>query len=109
VDGASNSTAEIQVAPSGKFLYGSNRGHDSIVIHSIDAASGRLSLLGHQATGGKTPRSFQLEQSGKFLLVANQGSDEVVTFQVDPDTGLLSELGSANVTAPSFVGVLYLP
>jgi 6-phosphogluconolactonase len=109
VDGASNSTAEIQVAPSGKFVYGSNRGHDSIVIYAVDAATGRLSLLGHQATGGKTPRSFQLEQTGKFLLVANQGSDEVVTFQVDPDTGLLSEVGSVNVRAPSFVGVLYLP
>jgi 6-phosphogluconolactonase len=109
VDGSANSTAEIQVAPSGKFVYGSNRGHDSLVIHAVDAATGRLSLVGHRATGGATPRSFQLEQTGKFLLVANQGSDEVVTFQVDPDTGLLSELGSVSVRAPAFVGVLYLP
>ena len=109
VSGASNTGAEIQVSASGRFVYGSNRGHDSIVIYAVDAATGRLSLLGHQPTGGTTPRSFQLEPSGRLLLVANQGSNEVVTFRVDAQTGLLGELLSTTVPSPSFVGVLYLP
>jgi len=109
VDGASNTGAEIQVSPSGRFVYGSNRGHDSIVIYAVDAATGRLSLLGHQSTGGSTPRSFQIEPSGRLLLVANQRSNEVVTFRVDPQTGLLTELLSTTVPSPTFVGVVYLP
>jgi 6-phosphogluconolactonase len=109
VDGGSNTGAEIQVSASGRFVYGSNRGHDSIVIYAVDAATGRLSLLGHQPTGGGTPRSFQLEPSGKLLLVANQNANEVVTFRVDAQTGLLTELSTATAPSPSFVGVLYLP
>lgn len=109
VDGGSNSTAEIQVSASGRFVYGSNRGHDSIVIYAVDAATGRLSLVGHQSTGGGTPRSFHLEPSGKLLLVANQSANEVVTFRVDEQTGLLTELSSTTAPSPSFVGVLYLP
>jgi 6-phosphogluconolactonase len=109
VDGTSNSGAEIQVSGSGRFVYGSNRGHDSIVIYAVDAATGRLSVLGHQPTGGSTPRSFQLEPSGRLLLVANQGSDEVVTFRVDAQTGLLTELLPTTVPSPAFVGVIYLP
>lgn len=104
-----NSCAEIQVAPSGRFVYGSNRGHDSIVIYSVDAATGQLALVGHQSTGGNTPRSFHVEQSGRLMLVANQGSDEVVSFRVDPDSGRLERLQSVSVPAPAFVGVLYLP
>jgi 6-phosphogluconolactonase len=109
VSGASNSGAEIQVSASGRFVYGSNRGHDSIVIFAVDSETGRLSPLGHQPTGGSTPRSFQLEPSGRLLLVANQGSDEVVTFRVDAETGLLTELASTAVPSPAFVGVIYLP
>jgi 6-phosphogluconolactonase len=108
-DGAQNSCAEIQVAPSGRFVYGSNRGHDSIAIFSVDAASGRLSLVGHAPSGGDTPRSFHLEKSGRILLVANQGSDEVVSFRVDATTGLLEQLTSVSVPAPAFVGVMSLP
>jgi len=109
VNGANNSGAEIQVAPSGNFVYGSNRGHDSIVIYAVNATTGMLSLVGHQPTGGNTPRSFNLEPSGKFMLVANQGSNEVVTFRVDATSGSLTELGSVTVPSPAFVGVLYLP
>jgi 6-phosphogluconolactonase len=108
-DGGQNSGAEIQVAPSGRFVYGSNRGHDSIAIFSVDASTGRLTVVGHQPTGGDTPRSFQLEKSGRVLLVANQDSDEVVSFRVDETTGLLTELVSVSVPSPAFVGVLYLP
>ena len=107
--GDQNSCAEIQVAPSGGFVYGSNRGHDSIVIYSVDATTGRLTLVGHQATGGSTPRSFQIEPSGRVLLVANQDSDEVRSFRVDRNTGLLTELARVSVPSPAFVGVLYLP
>lgn len=109
VTGGQNSCAEIQVAPSGRFVYGSNRGHDSIVIFSADPSTGRLELVGHQETGGDTPRSFHLEASGRLLLVANQGSDEVVSFRVDAETGRLTQLGRVSAPSPAFVGVLYLP
>jgi 6-phosphogluconolactonase len=109
VNGANNTCAEVQVAPSGRFVYGSNRGHDSIVIYAVDAATGRLSLVGHQLTGGNTPRSFHLDRNGRVMLVANQASNEVVSFQVDAMTGLLTEASSVSVQAPAFVGVLYLP
>jgi 6-phosphogluconolactonase len=108
-DGANNSCAEVQVAPSGNFVYGTNRGHDSIVIYAVNSETGLLSLVGHQATGGATPRSFYLDVSGKVLLVANQKANQVVTFAVDTTTGLLTQRGSVSVQAPSFVGVLHLP
>ncbi len=109
VNGMNNSTAEVVVAPSGNFVYGSNRGHDSIVIYSVNAQTGMLTLVGHQPTGGGTPRSFTLDRSGSLMLVANQNANEIVTFEVDTDTGLLSERSSVSVPSPSFVGVLYLP
>jgi 6-phosphogluconolactonase len=109
VDGAQNSGAEVAVAPSGRFVYASNRGNDSIVIYGVDPATGRLTLVGHQATNGDTPRSFGIERSGAFMLVANQDSDEVVTFRVNATTGALTELTSVSVPSPAFVGVLYLP
>ncbi len=83
----SNTTAEVQVHPSGKFLYGSNRGHHSIAVFAIDANSGRLSPLGHTPTQGKTPRNFGIDPSGRWLLAANQDSDTVMVFRVDPKTG----------------------
>jgi 6-phosphogluconolactonase len=88
-----NATAEVRVHPSGKFLYGSNRGHDSIAIFSIDPATGLLTLVGHQPTGGKTPRSFSIDPTGTYLLAANQDSDTVTVFRIDPQTGLLTAIG----------------
>ena len=85
--------ADIHVCPSGAFLYASNRGHDSIVIHRIDPASGRLSCVGHESTRGSTPRSFDIDPSGRFLIVANQDSDSVVTFLIDPHSGRLQPTG----------------
>jgi len=82
--------AELQVAPSGRFLYGSNRGHDSIAVFSIDQTSGKLSLVEHTPTQGKTPRNFAIDPSGKFLLAANQNSDSVVSFRIDPASGKLA-------------------
>ena len=81
--------AEICVAPSGKFLYGSNRGHDSLAIFSIDAETGRLTAVSHQTTYGKNPRNFAIDPSGTFLLAANQDSNNIVTFRINQTTGYL--------------------
>ncbi len=96
-----NGCAEVQVHPSGKFVYGSNRGHDSLVIFAIDRESGRLSYIGYQLTGGKTPRHFAFDPSGNWLLVENQDSDSVLVFRVNSKTGLLTPQGQAiEVGAP---------
>lgn len=94
-----NSTAEVVVSPDGKFLYGSNRGHDSIAIFAIDQASGRLTPVGHQPTLGKTPRNFAIDPSGAYLLAANQGSDTLAVFRIDRATGRLTPVG-APVSVP---------
>lgn len=102
-----NSTAEIFIHPSGKFLYGSNRGHNSIVAYQV-AGDGRLTLIGHTPTEGKAPRNFAIDPSGKFLLAANQDTDNIVVFRIDPATGKLTSTGkSAQVGAP--VCVLFAP
>jgi len=85
--------ADVQVSPSGAFVYGSNRGHDSIVIYKIDLRTGRLTTVGHVPTQGKTPRSFGIDPTGRYLLAANQDSDTIVTFQVNPKTGILLPTG----------------
>lgn len=105
-EGAST-CAEVQIFPSGRFLYGSNRGHDSIVIYAVDQRDGTLALIGHESTRGKTPRSFVIDPSGAFLLAANQDSDNVVTFKINPDSGALTATGhSVEVPTPVCVKVL---
>jgi len=82
--------ADIQIHPSGKYLYASNRGAvNNIAIFNISSQDGTLQLLGHQVTYGKAPRSFVIDQSGEFLIVANQDTDNVFTFKIDQSTGLL--------------------
>lgn len=96
-----SSTAEVVVHPNGKWLYGSNRGHDSLAVFAIDGATGRLRPAGHVATGGKTPRNFAIDPTGRFLLAANQGSDSIVVFRIDPETGMPKPTGdSVAVGAP---------
>jgi 6-phosphogluconolactonase len=85
--------ADIQVSPSGAFVYTSNRGHDSVVIYRIDPRAGTLSYVGHEPTQGKTPRGFGIDPTGSFLLAANQDSDTVVTFRIDRDSGVLQPTG----------------
>jgi 6-phosphogluconolactonase len=85
--------AEVQIAPSGKFLYGSNRGHDSIAIFAIDE-QGQIRVVGHESTRGKIPRNFEISPSGEFLAAANQDTDNVVMFQVDRNTGHLTATGN---------------
>jgi 6-phosphogluconolactonase len=97
----SNSTAEVVVHPSGKFLYGSNRGHNSIAIFSIHEETGLLTPVGHQSTAGKTPRNFTVDPTGAYLLAANQESNSVVVFRVEPGTGQLTPTGhTAEVFTP---------
>ena len=104
-----NSTADIHVAPSGRYLYGSNRVHDSIAIYAIDAQTGTLDLVGHESTQGKTPRNFCLDPSGTLLLAANQDSDSIVSFRVDTETGLLAPTGHiAEVSMPVCVKIVAL-
>jgi len=88
-----NTTAEVQVHPSGRFLYGSNRGHDSIAVFSVDADTGRLRTVEQESTQGKTPRNFGIDPSGRFLLAANQASDSIVVFRIDPARGVLEPAG----------------
>jgi 6-phosphogluconolactonase len=85
--------AAIRVAPSGRFVYGSNRGHDSIAIFAFDEARGTLTPVGHEPTQGQTPRDFAIDPSGTFLLAANQDTDTIVTFRINPQTGQLQSTG----------------
>jgi 6-phosphogluconolactonase len=93
--------AAIRVSPHGRFVYASNRGHDSIVTYVIDPTSGDLSYVGHQATGGQKPREFNLDPSGQFLLAANQDSHTIVSFRIDQTSGKLTPTGHlAQLTSP---------
>ncbi|HEY2933525.1 MAG TPA: lactonase family protein [Acidobacteriota bacterium] len=105
---AGYSTAEVRVHPSGKFLYGSNRGHNSISVFRIDAQSGMLTPVEHESTQGKTPRNFNIDPSGRWLLAANQNSDSVVVFRIDSKTGALTPAGQT-VEVASPVCVKFVP
>lgn len=105
-----NTTAEVAVHPNGRFVFGSNRGHNSIVTWSVDASSGQVTLVGHTDTEGQTPRHFSLDPAGNWLIVGNQASGSIVLFRVNPVTGALTSLGTAaSVTSPAFVGFVELP
>ncbi|MFW5688843.1 MAG: lactonase family protein [Spirochaetota bacterium] len=100
-DGESTA-AEIEIHPNGRYLYASNRGHDSIAVFSRSETDGTLEMIGTFSTTGEGPRHFQLAPSGEWMLVANQASDHVVSFRVDPDTGMGTWSGkSVHVPAPA--------
>ena len=107
-DKSKNSTAEIAVHPSGKFVYVSNRGHNSVAIFKVDSDTGKLTAAGHQSTQGKTPRNFAIAPGGQFLLAANQGTDNVVVFRIDQETGALAPTG-ATATVPTPVCITFVP
>ncbi|HMD63664.1 MAG TPA: lactonase family protein [Stellaceae bacterium] len=88
-----NTGAEVAVAPSGRLMYGSNRGHDSIVIFAVDHAAGTLTPVGWEPTQGKTPRFFGLDPAANFLYAANQDTDTIVTFRVNKTSGKLAPTG----------------
>ena len=99
--------ADIHIHPNGKFLYGSNRGDNSIVIFEIDEESGKLNLVGHESTRGDWPRNFVIDPSGKFLLTANQKSNDVMIFKINPTTGELI-FTNQTITVPSPACVKFL-
>jgi 6-phosphogluconolactonase len=103
-----NSTAEVLVHPTGRFVYGSNRGHDSIAIFRVDPQTGAVTPSGHTLTGGKTPRNFRIDPSGQFLLAQNQSTHDVHSFRIDPSSGVLSPTGSV-ITAKSPACIKFLP
>jgi 6-phosphogluconolactonase len=104
------STAEVVVHPSGKFLYGSNRGHNSIAVFTIDAKTGKLTPAGHQSAGIRTPRNFVVGPTGAWLLVANQSSDSIVVFRIDRATGKLEPTGhTVEVFSPVCIRMMPKP
>ena len=92
--GGDNYTAEIVVHPNGKWLYGSNRGHDSIARFSLDNA-GKMTLADHTPTGGQVPRNFALDPSGEWLIAAHQRTDNIFVFRIDKGSGKLTRTGDA--------------
>lgn len=104
-----STTAEIEIHPSGKFLYGSNRGHDSLALFSVTPATGRLARVEITSTGGKTPRNFAIDPTGRWLWAANQDSNRIGIFAIDPATGRLKPTETAlEVGAPVCVKFLAL-
>jgi len=103
-----NDTAEIQVHPSGKFVYGSNRGHDSIAVFGVDPKAGTLKAVEDVPTQGKTPRNFAIDPTGNYLLAANQQSNNIVVFKIDSATGRLTATGEI-LQAPSPVCLTFVP
>ena len=105
-DVKTGSTAEIHVHKSGRFVYGSNRGHDSIAVFTI-GTDGTLTLVEYEPTRGQTPRNFSLDPSGRWLIAANQRSDTLAVFSIDQKTGALTPAGELT-SAPSPVSVLFM-
>lgn len=103
-----NATAELAITPAGKFLYASNRGHNSVVLFEIDQAKGTLRYVEDQGTGGKTPRHFGVQPAAKHLVIANQNSDTLLVCRIDPDNGRLKPSG-VFAEAPSPVCAVFLP
>jgi 6-phosphogluconolactonase len=103
-----NTTAEIEIHPNGRFLYGSNRGTDDIAVFAIDPAKGTLAAVAHVSTEGRTPRAFKIDPGGKHLVAANQDSGNIVVFRIDGRTGRLMNTGQ-KIDAPSPVSVLFVP
>jgi 6-phosphogluconolactonase len=102
------STAELQVHPSGKFLYGSNRGHNTIVVYAIDAANSQLTYVENVSTRGKTPRHFALDPTGTWLLAENQDSSDVSVFRIDAKTGRLTATDQL-LKVPTPVCAVFVP
>jgi 6-phosphogluconolactonase len=95
-----NSCADIHITPNGKYLYGSNRGHDSIITYAIDGQTGLLEYVDTVSCGGKTPRNFTVDPAGAYVLVCNQDSDNIVVFGIDQTSGRLSKTSEISVPTP---------
>ena len=103
-----NFASDVHVSPSGRFVSVSNRGHDSIVRFAFDESTGRLTYLGHQSTGGRTPRTFTIDAPDELVLVPNQGSDSIVAFRLDEASGALVPTGAV-ATSPTPTHVVIVP
>ena len=103
-----NDAAEIELHPSGKFLYASNRGHDSFAVYSVNQNDGTLTQVEIVPTGGKEPRHFAIDPTGKFLLAENQNTDNIIEFRIDQATGKLTASGEA-LSTPSPICISFLP
>src|SRR5205085_7663428 len=101
-----NTGSEVEVLPSGKFLYAANRGHDTIAVFSIDE-KGTLTRVENVPTQGRTPRAFAIEPTGSYLLAANQESGNIVIFRIDANTGRLTPRQTVNVGSPA--SVIFVP
>lgn len=99
--------SDVHFSPDGKFIYASNRGHESLVIYSVNAKSGKLTLVGHEPTGGKHPRNFMMDRKGEFVLVGNMNTDNVVVFNRDKETGKLKPNG-VQYTIPGITCLIQL-
>jgi len=99
-DRATNLSAAIRVSPNGKFLYASNRGRDSIVAYRIDGATGLLSFVASESSGGRSPRDFIIDPTGAFLLAVNQDSDNIVVFSIDAESGTLAKATETEIPSP---------
>jgi 6-phosphogluconolactonase len=109
VDGGANAAAEVWVHPSGRWVLGSNRGDDSLVVFSVDPSTGRMTRVGFTKSGGMTPRDFAFDPTGTWLYAADQDSGLVVPFRFDAASGSLAPLGGAvTVSMATFIGVAAL-
>lgn len=97
---ADNICADVHLSPDGKFLYGSNRGHHSIVVYAYDHAARTLTYVENISCGGETPRNFCIDPTGEYALVANQDTDNIVTFKIDKKTGRLTKLSEVFAPTP---------
>lgn len=99
--------ADIHVHPNGKFVYGSNRGHDSIVVYSIEERTGQLTTVEHVSTQGEIPRNFAIDPAGRHLLAANQNTNDIFVYEIDSRTGKLKPIGD-RIEVPSPVCIKFL-
>jgi 6-phosphogluconolactonase len=95
-----NTTAEIRIHPNGRFLYNTNRGHNSVTIFEIEAETGELEVIGWESTRGEWPRGMNLDPSGSFLYAANQNTDNIAVFRIDPASGKLQFSSLVNTPTP---------
>ena len=102
-----NTTAEIRIHPSGRFLYNTNRGHNTVTMYAVDADTGELSVIGWESTRGQWPRGMNIDPSGTFLYAANQNTDNIAVFRIQPSNGRLKL--STMVTTPTPVDVEFGP
>ena len=100
--------ADIHVSPDGRFVYGTNRGHDSIVIFEVDPGTGKLTVVDYESTRGEFPRNFAVDPSGQFLFAANQNTDNIFTYRIDARTGRLTPTGQ-EVRTPQPVCINMIP